>query len=397
MFLRTVPEATCLLRRAEETDPERHLKYFADDDGIICVHVRPSVQAEDVAKFEIECSADGRVSHYPLELRASNSETRAMPFPARQRPESKKRGTIRPALPEKDALRLSREELLERGYPPRPDPEASAPFKTWLRAVSIPMTVVEPRLVPNTGVSHQSATVAEVQTTAPNWSGFELRGGLFDNVWADWTVPIILAGETNIQDASSLWVGIDGDSTTDLVQAGTEQDILNVPAFGGGTLSFTTYRAWTQFLPQQQTEQVVFRIPVHPNDSVSFSVFLFNSIAFFFISNNTTGQTTTVPTPFGSTVVGAKEAEWIMERPTNTVTNTYFDLAFYGLASMTNAHANATGNITPVGTYDYLGIGPAGNPNLESLQITMTNGSDTLSVADPIDENSILFGWRNYN
>lgn len=384
LFLKTLPGATCLLRRAEDTDPERQVKIFADDDGIICVHVRPSVEAENIARFEIECSADGRVKHYPLELRASHKQTPEMPFPARQRPARKKRGTIRPALSEEEALRLSEEELRERGYPPRPDREALGPIKTWLRSVSVPMTMVEPRLVTNTGVIHQL-----LQTTNPIWSGFVIRGGPFNQVWGDWNVPNIIFGEANIQDWSAFWVGIDGYGTNDLVQAGTEQNILDLD-FGFGTFSFTSYYAWTQFLPQQKFEQTISNISVNPGDEMSFLVWLSNSEALFFVQNISANEITVVQTPFGKTVVGATEAEWIMERP--TVGNGPADLAGYGAAIMKNVRA-----VDPQTSYSYDGIGYFGEPSLQSVQLAMTNGTDTLSTVSPLGADSMFFFWTGFH
>ena len=97
---------------------------------IICFHVRPSVEAEVIAKFVIECEADAKISHYPLELRGSRKDTPEMPFPDKERPPRKERQSVRPALSREEGLRLSDKELLDRGYPPRPDPKAVAPFKT---------------------------------------------------------------------------------------------------------------------------------------------------------------------------------------------------------------------------------------------------------------------------
>jgi hypothetical protein len=131
LFFKTVPGATCHLRRADDTDVTRRLKLFADDEGIICFHVRPSVEAEHIAKVVIECEAGGKITHYPLELRASRKDTPAMPFPEKERPPRKESVSVRPALSREDGLRLSKDELLERGYPPRPDPKALAPFRAW--------------------------------------------------------------------------------------------------------------------------------------------------------------------------------------------------------------------------------------------------------------------------
>jgi hypothetical protein len=41
MYLKTLPGATCFLRREQDDDPSRYLKYFSDEDRLISVHIRP--------------------------------------------------------------------------------------------------------------------------------------------------------------------------------------------------------------------------------------------------------------------------------------------------------------------------------------------------------------------
>ena len=84
IFLQTVSGATCHLRRVDDVDPTRGLKLFADDEEIICFHVRPSVEAEVIAKFVIECEADAKISHYPLELERFRIAWRSIQFDIRR-------------------------------------------------------------------------------------------------------------------------------------------------------------------------------------------------------------------------------------------------------------------------------------------------------------------------
>ena len=51
--------------------------------------------------------------------------------------------------------------------------------------------------------------------------------------------------QLNKQTFSALWVGLDGDNLTDLVQAGTEQDSVNFNLFFLN-LTISTYYAWTE-------------------------------------------------------------------------------------------------------------------------------------------------------
>src|SRR5262245_11524717 len=96
LFLTVVPGATCRLRRHDDPDPARSLKLFADDDGIICMHVRSPREVEQIEKFVIDCEAHEKITRYPLELRSARRETADMPFPQRQRPPYKESASIRP-------------------------------------------------------------------------------------------------------------------------------------------------------------------------------------------------------------------------------------------------------------------------------------------------------------
>ena len=385
MFLKTVPGAMCLLRPPEDPDPGTGLKFFADADGIICLHVRPPGETEDVAKFVIECHADGHVTHYPLELRSGWNETQEMPFPEQQRPARKESGTIRPALSEEEMQRLSQQELLERGYPPRPDPEASGPHKAWRSLVSAPITMVKPGLLTNTGVRSQ--------LTYSNWSGFQLRNGLFNLVTGAWNVPYAILGEPNTEVCASFWAGMSDANNVSLLQAGTESRLFT----GFGNWTFHVYYAFSEYLPPQQSEQVITNLPVNPGDKVSVLIALQSSgnQAVTFFTNISTNEGVYFFIDVGSTF-GYGQAEWIMERP--TINNTESDLAGYFLATMNNAWA-ALGT-TDGGTASYGAIDLATDspfPGLESEQITMKNGNDVLSQVFPDGELSMFFMWMNFH
>jgi hypothetical protein len=233
-----------------------------------------------------------------------------------------------------------------------------------------------------------------------NWSGFELRGNAGSYSWAEglWTVPDVSSfGEVGVQTYSSLWVGLDGDGTTDLVQAGTAQQSVafEIPILGQLVpFDFASYWAWTEFLPQQPTMQQVSSVPVAVGDEVFVYVVvgdgllspnLNGSDGIFWIQNDTTGLYTFVRTPRGTTNVVGSEAVWIMERPTiypNGIP-TYATLADYGAATLSAAYAGTdTTNIA-------YGNGP-------EIQITMTNGPDVLSTVTPLSSTSMQFNWKAY-
>jgi hypothetical protein len=129
-------------------------------------------------------------------------------------------------------------------------------------------------------------------TGSTNWSGFELRGATnsYFAVEAEWYVPSVSA-ETGIATYSTIWIGLDGDGTSDLVQDGTEQDINSI-CYSSGCYSFTNYFAWTAFLPQQQVEQVIANITVSPHDEIYSDVTMCLLVSFFGC----------LPVPFGGTL-----------------------------------------------------------------------------------------------
>src|SRR5207237_7700877 len=142
------------------------------------------------------------------------------------------------------------------------------------------------------------------------------------------------------QSCAALWVGLDGDGTTDLLQAGTEQDATNIN-LGFLQLTLTSYYAWTEFLPQQPTEEVISNFTINPGDEIFTEVSVGNAdgglsltgaFGRFLIMNLTTGGYMFVNTPRAPTSVSGREAGWIMERP--TVGGSLPDLANSGREAM---------------------------------------------------------------
>jgi hypothetical protein len=292
---------------------------------------------------------------------------------------------MRPALTVDDALHLSAEELATQKYPPRPDPhQAPDAFATWLKAVTKPATFVRPRLVANPGVRHLRRQVTAGFKTASNWSGFELQSPVnsYCLVTGTWVVPPIFLWETNTTTYSAFWIGLDGDGTSDLVQDGTEQNMTDINK-SGIDYHFASYYAWTEFVPQQQIEQVVPNFTLNPGGEIFSMVFVYGTVAEFWIQDLTQNEFTVISTAKGSTFVGDSEAESIMQRP--VVNGSFPDLADYGLAAMSSAYAE-----TP--SSKWVAYNGANNG-----EIWMYNGSDLLSAAIPGPGNEIIYYWTNWH
>jgi len=391
----TLPNASCALHRENDADPANQLKLYADPQGVIRFHTLPSAESEIPAAVVIDCNANGQVESYPLQLRSHSKPTSDMPSPPAGLRKALPGGAhVRPALVGDEALRLSEEELVSRGYPLRPDPDqAPDAFDAWRRAVSVPATFVEPALVARPEVTHagrirQGAITNGAETTG-NWSGFELQKiyGSYNWVNGMWYVPYVTA-TPNTHAYSAFWIGLDGDGPTDLVQAGTEQEILDISTWGAH-FTFSTYYAWTEFLPTQKVEQQVSGLAVHPGDTISVQVWvgdmnaspnLNGAYCIFHIQNLSNAQYTTVYTPRGSTAIDGSEAEWVMERPTVNGSLPY--LANYGTVNMYSASARKAD-----------GTGFVAYQGDTNAQITMMNGSHILSTVTPLNTYTMTFRW----
>ena len=262
---------------------------------------------------------------------------------------------------------------------PNPD-EVPKAFNAWLRCVSMPGYRVEPHLVSNPDVTHGKRK-QHAPANSSNWCGFELLrspvlsptigGGIglsepYDWVSGTWHVPFVTS-EPATKTFSALWVGLDGDGTT-----------------------------WTEFLPQQPTEQVISNFTVNPGDEIFTEVwvgtgdsepFLSGASGRFFIMNLSTGAFASLSTARAPTTVSGREAVWIMERP--TVGGSLPDLANYGSAVIYNASARKVNSPRYQGFVPYLGA--------RNKTDTMVNGADRLSTVTAIDSNSRRFDWKAFN
>src|SRR6185437_6005583 len=174
-----------------------------------------------------------------------------------------------------DPLAASDAELAQFGFPPRPD-AATAPdrYAVWKKLVTAPQHRVAPalehtiihngraRLVPRggapdlarnarSGIANDAASV-----TTMNWSGYAVVDGAnpFQSgttVYGEWVVPVAQQATgscTGTWSYSSEWVGIDGFTSSDVLQAGIEVD-----AFCSSGSTRAVYSAWYEWYPDAET------------------------------------------------------------------------------------------------------------------------------------------------
>jgi hypothetical protein len=382
IVLKTMADAACDLH-AVGTSDTRTMRFYANGEGYVKIHATAREGME--GRVQLDCSSNGKAVSYPLHLLASSSPTADMPAPQSHVP-TPKGSKVRPGLTEAQAQSLSDDELMNLGYTERPDGLSSPDqYAKWLDHVSLPMTVLPQHLV-STNVTASPGSYAFA-----NWSGLEAHSTTkhkYSAVTATWYVPLITFGDSSGNPTySAFWVGLDGDGTKDLVQAGTEQDAQEF--FG---ILFTNYYAWSELLPNQPTEQGVFG--VNAGDEIEVEVWIGTGsgapnpkggYGSFRIIDWTQSNESLFYVPLAGTYYNGTEAEWIMERP--TVGGSLPELSAYGTATMVNATA-----LQVIGT-KWVRCGTAANRD-----ISMYNGSDLLSKAvwGGVGSQEITFVWFNF-
>ena len=135
-----------------ESDPGRGLKAHAGPDGRVRFHIRPSWECEEVAKLVVESVKNGKTSHHPLHVRSSHSPSKEMPAPPVEGALANRQiGKARPPLPLDEALRLTDEETLARGYGNRGHGTGDRGVLGCDKAISLYGYLGESPLYPSTG------------------------------------------------------------------------------------------------------------------------------------------------------------------------------------------------------------------------------------------------------
>jgi len=401
VVIKTKPMATCVVR--PEAGGTNGARLFSDQQGNARFFITPNGSGEGTTRLAVHCDSPSGSDDQVVELRASNTPSSEYPAAPPMPPPA---GQVRRALSRDQAANLSDEELIKGGYPLPPDAQISpGGYEIWLRDVTSQRVAVNPGLLINRFTRHDYGNTRNGPSTSNNWSGVELRGasGPFAWVSAWWTVPTV-TGESGKQTNSSTWVGIDGDGTTDLAQSGTEQD-----AFGTGGATVTTYRAWTELLPNQPTESVLTGVTISPGDQVFTEVWIGPaggspslSSPFFMVvcleNLTSSGGACFNYTSVGTTIVGGSEAEWIMERPGECDSNgnncTLAELANFGNVAVftTNVLARRSNSGRHQGYVGCCGTG--------SFLINMTSdGSSTGTTLDTTNTTggTINFQWASFH
>jgi hypothetical protein len=185
------------------------------------------------------------------------------------------------------------------------------------------------------------STVTPVSTTSTNWSGYAVETSLTSpqsnavtSVSGAWKVPTVTATSSKSTAYCSVWVGIDGYSSSTVEQLGTDSDIVNGKA---------EYYVWYEMYPSASKD--VTSMTIAAGDAITASVQYITSgthAGQFLLSISDTTRTNDSFSIY-QTLSSAKRssAEWVVEAPSSN--SGVLPLAAFSTVTFTNATVTING------------------------------------------------------
>jgi hypothetical protein len=293
-----------------------------------------------------------------------------------------------------DTLHADAANLAAYGFPPRPDPVRSPlAYMSWRQAVEGMQRIVP--LLQSVPVQHRPIQ-RNAAASSLNWSGYVAAAPAFSyggqsliDIAGDWQIPIAQPAfrschkmTEDLAVYSSTWVGLDGDGSGDVLQAGTETDAT----CSAGTLG--TYQgAWYEWYPYNEVR--ITNLVIAPGGAVYVHVWATSATrghAYIADKSQHRAVSLAFDAPPGTSLIG-NSAEWVVERP-------YVDGE---LALLTNYVQEFLANATATdaqGTVYAPGL-PQTGTQPPALPIQMTdNANEVISVPALLGQNAIWFTDR---
>jgi Peptidase A4 family len=269
-----------------------------------------------------------------------------------------------------DPLTASAQELAQAGFPPRPtDPTLLARYQRFFNRTKSKFQYIEPTFrVDTTKTTHtnKGAKMGAGTETYDNWSGgvvYAPSGQSFKWVQGDWVIPDVYPTAQNQWQYCANWVGLDGDGSGDVCQAG-----MICAVFQSGSSITRSFFPWHEWYPSNWVE--ITNLSISPGDLVSVLVCTQgagSTTATIYFGNQSSGVSTSyqITAPSGTKLVG-NSAEWIVETP--KVNGVLTDMPDYGQVFLSTCEAYLTnGSVVNGGT--------GNNINLVQNNKTLSTGT----------------------
>ena len=228
--------------------------------------------------------------------------------------------TICEPTPGFDPTTASAADLQKNGFPNIADnPAHRERFMRLWNQIKHKYTYIQPTLQVNADKIHgpRKRQTSEGTETSGNWSGgvvYAPAGQSFKWIEGDWTIPNVDAPTAGKWYYCASWIGIDGDASGDVFQAGVECKVY----VSGSSISTNIY-PWWEWYPAGEVQ--ITNLAVRPGDMVTMLLCsqqgAGSTTGTVFFTNRTTGASTsvTLTAPKGTKLAG-NCAEWIVEAPT---------------------------------------------------------------------------------
>jgi hypothetical protein len=154
------------------------------------------------------------------------------------------------------------------------------------------------------GTTPPSCPAPPSESDSANWSGYYATCGPYTSVTGTFTVPSVVGPPTDA--IVSEWVGIDGATNTDLIQAGVEE-VYEVPGCPGLCI-----QPWWEILPAASTN--ITDVTVSAGDKVTVTIVKVSGTTWAITLTDDTNDETFSSSSFTYSGPGAS-AEWIVEDP----------------------------------------------------------------------------------
>jgi hypothetical protein len=274
-------------------------------------------------------------------------------------------------------LTASNAELAANGFPVPPrDARHQDRFRKVMGRLKGKFHYVEPTFKVNAGITHGPRSRRSGLTgpaagteTSSNWSGavvYAPAGDSFKWIEGDWVVPDVAAPATGQEYYCATWIGIDGDGSDDVFQAGVESQVS-----AGGQVQVYP---WWEWYPTPEIQ--ITNLEVSPGDMVTMLLCSAegagSTTGTVFFTNRTTGASTSIGliAPAGTQLAG-NSAEWIVEAP--TVNGSQSALADYGEVFFSVCDAYTVGGVTVEGgTGNNINMTAGGSDVSDAILVTPT-------------------------